>query len=60
MSRLAAMDEHYRQTLTDNYLDGLTYLEISLRDNIPVSTVKSRAQRGLRKLQIEFASLDGG
>jgi len=57
-SRLAALDDHCRNTLNDIYLEGMTFLEISVRDNISVSTVKSRAQRGMRKLQIEFATSD--
>jgi RNA polymerase sigma factor (sigma-70 family) len=56
ISRLANLEEHYRNALSDAYLSEMTFSEISLRDNVPISTVKSRAQRGLRKLQIELAA----
>lgn len=57
-SRLATLDDHCRNTLNDVYLEGMTFLEISLRDDISVSTVKSRAQRGIRKLQIGLATIN--
>ena len=58
MSRLETLDERYRDALKDTYLHGMTHLQIALRDDIPLSTVKSRTQRGLRKLQVEFAELE--
>ena len=60
MSHLEMLDERYRDALKDTYLNGMTHLQIALRDDVPLSTVKSRTQRGLRKLQIEFATLQSG
>jgi RNA polymerase sigma factor (sigma-70 family) len=57
MSRLNELDDPFRHTLSDVYIGEMTYLQVALRDDIPLSTVKSRSQRGLRKLQARAVML---
>ena len=59
--RLAmALPEHYRETLLLRYFEGLTPSEIAAARGVPVSTVKTRLQRGLDLLRDELDHEHGG
>ena len=54
-----ALEEPLRTTVLQHYFQGLTTAEIATRDNLPVSTVKSRLQRALEILRTRMKRTNG-
>jgi len=54
-----ALEEPLRTTVLQHYFQGLTAAEIATRDNLPVSTVKSRLQRALEILRVRLKHTNG-
>ena len=42
--------KQYRDLLIDWYIEGLTYIEIAKKRDLPLGTVKSRLSRGRDKI----------
>jgi len=48
---LAQLPPEQRQVLEMAYFDGLTHLEIALKINVPLGTIKTRIRLGIIKLK---------
>lgn len=46
-----SLPEIYKECVSLHYLDGLGYREIAEKEGVPVGTIKSRMNAGLRKLR---------
>lgn len=57
---VAALPEEYRQVVVLADVDGLSYQEIADRLGIPVGTVRSRLNRGRKRVQRSVFSWRGG
>lgn len=51
---LAKLPPHAAAAIRNAYFEGLQYEEISLRDNIPVGTIKSWVRRGLQQMRADL------
>lgn len=54
------LPEPYQSALVWRYFENLTPKQIAEQKGIPIATVKSRLQRGLGLLRVEFDRRDGG
>lgn len=57
---LGELDGDVRRALELTYFEGLTAVEISVRDGTPIGTVRSRLSRGLEQLRRALDVLEGG
>lgn len=48
---LEELDERARRLIRDAFLDGATYPELALREDVPLGTMKSWIRRGLQRLR---------
>ena len=53
------LDSDVRRALELTYFDGLTAVEISEREGIPIGTVRSRLARGIDQLRRLLTTLTG-
>jgi RNA polymerase sigma-70 factor (ECF subfamily) len=54
-SALAGLDPRHAAVIRSAYFDGLTYEALSMREGVPVGTLKSWVRRGLMRMKAEMA-----